>query len=104
MRPQSPVPESPVLSRKVGCLVGFFIGLACGFVLDGAVWLYAFIATFETHDTVNIPLIVQTSMRGGDVTGVSDWGMILVPLSCATACGLAGLWITCTRMRRRRGA
>jgi hypothetical protein len=104
MRPKTLVPESALLSRKVGCLVGFFIGLAFGFVLDGAIWLYAFLATFETHTSINVPLIVQTSMSGGNVTGVSGWGIILVPLCCAAAFGLTGLWVTSYRcaVRARR--
>jgi hypothetical protein len=104
MHPKTPVPESAILSRKVGCLVGFFIGLAFGFVVNGAIWLYAFVATFETHTSVNVPLIVQTSMSGGDVTGVSGWGIILVPLCCAAAFGLIGLWATSYRfaVRARR--
>lgn len=86
----------------VGALAGGILGLVLGIVVDAGIWLWAFAGALNGQSTVNVPLVVQVTTSGGDVSAQSGLGLLVIPLVVAALGVLLGLVIAQVARRRTR--
>lgn len=89
-------------SSAVTGILGAVIGLVVGIAIDGGVWLVTFGRALNGSVGAGVPLIVTTSLEGGEVTASSGVGILVVPVASAVIGCLVGIVGSRTSGRRRR--